>query len=139
MWGCGCSTSSNPAAPGDGYPGAAGGEGGDRDGGRPATLASVEWQGQGRSHQHRSYPCGDASFSGRARPAEVDSAIEKAVDGLACAGWLSHWPKRLVGQLCRAAPGWIAGRHRDHRRHSQLPGEPPDEQITADALVVARG
>src|SRR3954454_19372893 len=49
------------------------------------------------------------------------------------------WPKRLVGQLCRAAPGWIAGRHRDHRRHSQLPGEPPDEQITADALVVARG
>jgi hypothetical protein len=51
-------------------------------------------------------------------------------------GWLSHRPERLAGQLCRTAPGRSAGRHRDHRRHGQLPGEPADEQVTADALVV---
>ena len=45
---------------------------------------------------------------------------------------------RLVGQLRRAAPRRLAGRRRDHRRHGQLPGEPPDEQVTADALVAAR-
>jgi hypothetical protein len=43
------------------------GERGDRRGGRTTTLAAMERQSQGRSNQHRSYPRGDASFSGRTR------------------------------------------------------------------------
>ena len=54
------------------------------------------------------------------------------------AGRLSDQPKRLAGQLRRAAPRRLAGGHRDHRRDGQLPGEPPDEQVTADALVATR-
>src|SRR5208337_3701587 len=81
----------------------------------------------------------DASFSGGTRAAEVHCAFEKAVDRLACTGWLSHRTERLVGQLRRAAPCRIAGRHRDHRRDGQFSGEPPDEQIAANALVAARG
>src|SRR4051812_12829604 len=95
----------------------------------------MEWQSQGRPDQHRAYPRGDASFPGRTRSATVHRALEKALDGLACAGWVSHWTGRLAGQLCRTAPGRTAGWNGDHRRHSQLPGEPPDEQIAADALV----
>ena len=44
----------------------------------------------------------------------------------------------LAGQLRRAAPCGLAGGHRDHRSHGQRPGEPPDEQVTADALVATR-
>ena len=43
------------------------------------------------------------------------------------------------GQLRPAPPCRLAGWHRDHRRDGQFPGEPPDEQIAADALVAARG
>src|SRR4051812_38494558 len=49
---------------------------------------------------------------------------------------LSDRPGRLAGQLCRA-PSCRSG-HVDHRRHRQLPGQPPHEQIPADAMVVAR-
>jgi hypothetical protein len=31
--------------------------------------------------------------------------------------------------------GWSAGGNIDYRGHSQLPGQPPDEQATTDALV----
>src|SRR5271165_6503888 len=115
-----------------------GGEGGDCRGGRAPALEAVEWQSQGCSNQHRSYPRSDASFSGGTRAAEVYCAFEKAVDRLARTGWLSHRTERLVGQLRRAVPCRIAGRHRDHRRDGQFSGEPPDEQIAADALVAAR-
>jgi hypothetical protein len=39
---------------------------------------------------------------------------------------------------CRALPCRIAGRHRNHRRHSQFPGEPADEQAPTDALIATR-
>ncbi len=52
--------------------------------------------------------------------------------------YLTDRPERLAGQLRRAAPRGLAGWHRDHRRNGQLPGEPPDEQVTADALVATR-
>src|SRR5690349_8370443 len=61
------------------------------------------------------------------------------MDRVTHAGWVSHRPERLAGQLCRTAPGRTAGRNGDHRRHGQLPGEPPDEQIAADALVTTGG
>jgi hypothetical protein len=41
----------------------------------------------------------------------------------------------LAGQLRGTASCRIAGWHRDHRRDSQFPGEPPDEQIPTNALV----
>jgi hypothetical protein len=37
--------------------------------------------------------------------------MEKAVDGVARAGWLTHRPERLVDQLCRAAPCRITSWH----------------------------
>jgi hypothetical protein len=43
--------------------------------------------------------------------------------------------KRLAGHLCRAPSRRSAGRHVDPRRDHQLPGQPPHEQIPADALV----
>ncbi|CAA9221924.1 MAG: hypothetical protein AVDCRST_MAG04-667, partial [uncultured Acetobacteraceae bacterium] len=46
--------------------------------------------------------------------------------------------ERPAGRLRRAAPGRAAGRHGADRGHGQLPGEPPDGQIAADALVAAR-
>ena len=39
-----------------------------------------------------------------------------------------------AGQLRRAAPGGVAGRHVADRGYGQLPGEPPDGQVTANAL-----
>lgn len=78
-------------------------------------------------------------FRGEQGRRRVHCAFEKAVDRLARTGWLSHRTERLVGQLRRAVPCRIAGRHRDHRRDGQFSGEPPDEQIAADALVAARG
>src|SRR5271166_6786384 len=107
-------------------------------GSRAAALAAVEWQSQGCSNQHRSDQCGDAPFSGRDRRAKAPRTLEKAVDRLASAGWLSYRPGRLDGQLCRAAPGRIAGWHRDHRGDGQFPGEPSDGQIAVDALVTTR-
>jgi len=80
----------------------------------------------------------EPSFSGRAGSAKVYSTLTEAVDRFARVGWLPDQPKRLAGQLCRAAPRGLAGGHRDHRRDGQLPGQPPDEQVTADALVATR-
>src|SRR3954452_22502521 len=51
---------------------------------------------------------------------------------------LSDRPGRLAGQLCRAPSCRFAGRHVDHGRHRQLPGQPPHEQIAADAMVAPR-
>jgi hypothetical protein len=94
----------------------------------------VEWQSQGRSNQHRSHSCGDASFSGRTRPAKVHRALEKALDRLARAGWLATgWSTTPSG----AVP--VAGRDCDHRRHGQFFGKPPDKQVIADVLVATRG
>src|SRR5690349_16878316 len=70
---------------------------------------------------------------------QVFGAVAKAVDRLACAGWLSQRPERVAGQLCRTAPRRITSWHRHHRRDGQFPGEPSDEQVPADALVATRG
>src|ERR1700679_2034124 len=45
---------------------------------------------------------------------------------------------RLACELRRASPRWLARRNRDHRRDGQFPGEPSDEQISADAVVTTR-
>src|SRR4051812_2390134 len=63
----------------------------------------------------------------------------KLLDRAAGAGRLPDRPERSSGRLRRAAPGRAAGRHGADRGHGQLPGEPPHEQIAADALVAARG
>jgi hypothetical protein len=64
-------------------------------------------------------------------------AVMPAMDGAARDRPLSHQSKRLAGQLCRTPSCRSAGRHVDHRRHRQLPGQPPHEQIAADAIVPA--
>jgi hypothetical protein len=48
---------------------------------------------------------------------------------------LSPRPKYAARQLCQTIPGWSAGRDIDNRGHSQLPGQPLDEQGAADAMV----
>jgi hypothetical protein len=47
-------------------------------------------------------------------------------------------PERVAGQLRRTPPRRAESRHCDHRRDSQFPGEPPDEQKSANAVVTAR-
>ena len=70
---------------------------------------------------------GDASFSGRKRRAQVHRTLEKVVDCFARAGWLSHRPERLDGQLCRAPSCRVEGWHCDHRGDGQFSGEPENE------------
>src|SRR5882757_8252444 len=41
----------------------------------------------------------------------------------------------MVGQLRGTASCRTASWHRDHRRNSQFPGEPSDEQVPTNALV----
>src|SRR3954452_9659055 len=61
------------------------------------------------------------------------------MDRLARAGWLSHRPERLDGQLRRAAPCRPEGWYLYHGGDGQFPGQSADEQIAAHALVAARG
>src|SRR3954447_25677075 len=61
------------------------------------------------------------------------------MDRLARAGWLSHRPERLDGQLRRAAPCRPEGWYLYHGGDGQFPGQSADEQIEAHALVAARG
>ena len=110
---------------------------------KAVIVAEVErlhwrlWNGKAKkcANQHRSDPRAHASFSGRARQAKVHRARTKVVDRPAGSGRLSDRPERLAGQLRRAPPRWLAGGDRNHRRNGQFPGQPADEQITADALV----
>ncbi len=69
---------------------------------------------------------------------EIDRAVAKALDGLTCAEQVFDRPERVAGKLRRAPPRRVESRDRDHRRDSQSPGEPPDEQRSANALVTAR-
>src|SRR3954451_5371904 len=61
------------------------------------------------------------------------------MDRLARAGWLSHRPERLDGQLRRAAACRPEGWYLYHGGDGQFPGQSADEQIAAHALVAARG
>ena len=76
-------------------------------------------------------------FQGDRRP-EEGSVVTPVVDGAARDRPLSDQPERLAGQLCRTPSRRSAGRHVDHGRHRQLPGQPPHEQIPADAMVPPR-
>jgi hypothetical protein len=51
---------------------------------------------------------------------------------------LSDQPERLAGQRCRAPSRRPAGRHVDHGRNRQLPGQSSHEQVTTDAVVPPR-
>src|SRR3954447_5312281 len=113
-------------------------QGGDRRGSRPPALADLERQGQGCADNSRAHPPGHAGLPGRTGRPEKGSAVTPAVDRAARDRSLSHQPKCLAGQLCRAPSSWSASRHFDHRRHRQLPGQPPHEQIAADAMVAPR-
>ena len=77
-------------------------------------------------------------FKGEAGTGKSIAPSGEVVDCLARAGWLSDRSERVAGQLRQAAPGRIEGWHRDHRRDSEFPGEPPDEQMSADAVVATR-
>jgi hypothetical protein len=80
-------------------------------------------------------PC----LPGRAPPPRGERAISHAVPRAACGRRLSQRPERLAGQLRRTASSRPAGRHVDHRRRRQLPGQPAHGQVAADAMVSARG
>src|SRR3954453_12872125 len=74
--------------------------------------------------------------SKRRRRSEKGSAVTSA--GAARDRPLSHQSKCLAGQLCRTPSCRFASRHVDHRRHRQLPGQPPHEQSAANAMVPPR-
>src|SRR3954465_9437730 len=48
---------------------------------------------------------------------------------------LSDQPERVAGQLCRTPSCRFAGRHVDHGRNRQLPGQPTHEQVRAPETV----
>src|SRR5277367_3140518 len=123
---------------GGGRSGARGREGGNHDRGRAIALADLEWKSEERGEKHRPYPRSDASFPGRAGQPEIDRAVAKALDGLTGAEQVFDRPERVGGQLRRTPPHRVESRDRDHRRDSQFPGQPPDEQKSANALVTAR-
>jgi hypothetical protein len=95
------------------------------------------WNGkEGCADHSQAHPPSHAGLPRRRRP-EKGSAVTLVVDGAARDRPLSRQPERLAGQLCRAPSCRSAGRHVDHRRHRQLPGQPPHEQIPADAVSPA--
>ena len=71
------------------------------------------------------------------RPKE-GSVVTPALDRAARDRPLSHPSKCLAGQLCRTPSRRSARRHRADRSNGQLPGQPPHEQIPADAMVLPR-
>ena len=69
-----------------------------------------------------------ATGKGIRRHADVDALRE-----------IDHYlTSQSAWRLCRAPSRWSTGRHVDHGRHRQLPGQPPHEQIAADAMVPPR-
>ena len=57
---------------------------------------------------------GRAAFPGRAGGAQVHRVITETTNRPVGTGRVSRQPERLAGQLRRAAPRGLAGRHRDH-------------------------
>jgi hypothetical protein len=62
--------------------------------------------------------------------------VTKAVDRLACSGWLSDRPERPACELRRASPRKFARGNRDHRRDSQFSGEPSDGPPPSDQATI---
>jgi hypothetical protein len=119
--------------PANRYTGAGARQGGDRRG-SPA-LADLERQGKGCADYSRAPPHRHAGLPGRRRR-EKGSVVTPA--GAARDRPLSDQLERVAGQLCRTPSCRFAGRHVDHGRNRQLPGQPPHEQIPADAMVAPR-
>jgi hypothetical protein len=67
-------------------------------------LAILDWFHIGMRLQHLKQTANGLSADNAARVAAKAVIVEKVVDRIARAEWLSHRPERLDGQLCRAPP-----------------------------------